>query len=420
MTAGTLAQALEQHKVDFSQLYRDYKPMLKLVEQLIGVVPNCDPYLEIWPTGFRTYNMLVPNLLNLPKALVGQGAPKDLVGLGMYASSRSAGCMYCSAHTCAYAIRRGISQESLTEAQTPAERAVADAADALGKIPSRLTPEHVQNLHQHLSVADAEWVALGIGLMGFLNKFMDAMGIELEAEVISSVEELIAPTGWKRGKHQWKDNYDLEGLDKDIPVDGFRRYLKVLRHGPAAARLEGRWTKGMSRQLGSALVSLEEEVGYAFPILGHISHKRVVRALATVLRDNLDAETTTVGLDTKVMVAAVFAQIAQSEMLTAESVYLASLVEPNVDIDTMVQVGKFALDPPETATVPAWLSGTQSAALILAKASSTSPSDVNEITISTVAERLRPEQTVEILTWMSVLQMFNRLYSYYNARLSIA
>ena len=50
---------LRDQTVDMAQLHKDYKPMLRLVREIIGVVPNCDPYLEIWPAGFRTYNLLV-------------------------------------------------------------------------------------------------------------------------------------------------------------------------------------------------------------------------------------------------------------------------------------------------------------------------------------------------------------------------
>jgi hypothetical protein len=78
-----------------------------LVKVLIGVVPNCDRYLEIWRPGLRTYNLMVPAFVNLPLLLFGRGAPKDVVGLGLYASSRAARCAYCSAHTCSFALRRG-------------------------------------------------------------------------------------------------------------------------------------------------------------------------------------------------------------------------------------------------------------------------------------------------------------------------
>ena len=57
-----LAEQLEPSAVDIESLKANYGPMLKLVKELIGVVPNADAFLAIWPTGFRTYNLLVPNL----------------------------------------------------------------------------------------------------------------------------------------------------------------------------------------------------------------------------------------------------------------------------------------------------------------------------------------------------------------------
>ena len=419
MTSATLAQELESAKVGMPELYRDYAPVLHMVEELIGVVPNCDPFLEIWPTGFKTYNVLVPEMLNLPASLVGQGAPKDLVGLAMYTASRAAGCMYCSAHTCAFALRRGADATTIAGDHTPVEAAVAAVAESLGRVPSRLTSDQVSELHKHLSAEDAEWVVLSIGLMGFLNKFMDAMGIELEGEAIAGVQDIIGPTGWTAGKHLWDDSFDADDYSSDNETDSILRYLRVLRHAPGVLRLSSRWTKGVSGRIGSALMMLEDEVGYGFPILASVKHKRAVKAIATVLRDNLDSETTAVGLDTKCLVAMVFAKVAENEMLVAEAVQLTSLLAPNIDPATLVEVGEFAVAAPDEAELPAGLNGTQSAAVILAKAASTSPSEVNEITIGTMAQRLDPAQIVEVVVWLSVLQMLNRIYSYFDARLGL-
>ncbi len=87
-----LVDLLEEHAVHFETLDKKYGALLELVRTLIGVVPNCDPYLEIWPTAFRSYNVMVPNLLNLPLLIWGLGAPRDAIGLAMYVASRSAGC----------------------------------------------------------------------------------------------------------------------------------------------------------------------------------------------------------------------------------------------------------------------------------------------------------------------------------------
>ncbi|MEL6984135.1 MAG: hypothetical protein AAFO29_17045, partial [Actinomycetota bacterium] len=184
----TLAESIADHRVSFDELHRRYHPVLQMVETLIGVVPNCDPYLEIWEPGFRTYNLVVPNFLNLPAALAGAGVPKDLVGLGMYASSRAAGCAYCSAHTCSFALRRGSSEAAVTgESRTPVEEAAVAVAEALSTVPHSYTAELGEELERHLSADQAEWVVMGVAMMGFLNTSMDALGGALEPEAIDDV-----------------------------------------------------------------------------------------------------------------------------------------------------------------------------------------------------------------------------------------
>jgi len=77
-----LVSLLQQDAVPMETLHKRYGSLLELVRVLIGVVPNCDKYLEIWPPAFRTYNLIVPNFLNLPFSLFGIGsAPKEMVGL---------------------------------------------------------------------------------------------------------------------------------------------------------------------------------------------------------------------------------------------------------------------------------------------------------------------------------------------------
>src|SRR5262249_24860589 len=133
-----LLPLLKPAAVPLSTLHSRYGSLLELVRILIGVVPSCDPYLEIWPAAFRTYNVMVPNFLTLPFLVWGLGVRKDIVGLGMYAASREAGCAYCSAHTCSFAVRRGTlidkvagALDGATSSYSAEERAVIDVARAL-------------------------------------------------------------------------------------------------------------------------------------------------------------------------------------------------------------------------------------------------------------------------------------------------
>jgi alkylhydroperoxidase family enzyme len=461
MTANTLAQEIESATVGFAELEKDYRPMLKLVEQLIGVVPNCDPLLEIWPVGFRTYNLLVANLLNLPTALFGSGGPKDLVGLAMYASSRAAECMYCSAHTCSFAIRRGVSPDAIVGHYSEVEAAVAAVAEGMGRVPADLTSDQVAELRRHLGPDEVEWVVHGAALMGFLNKFMDTMGVELEASAINDVKDLITATGWSTGRHAWTaegvdDFFDDEPegrplvpnngsllADPDrthggghngngshngnghlgyeqIPRDGLGTYMRVIRQTPGALRRDRRWTKGMSARSGEALLTLEDDLGYAYNTLASLNHKRVVRAIATVIRDNMDPEQSTLGIGPKCLIALVYARVVGNEVLTAEAVQMAERLAPEIGHRKLSAIGRFAEADMTVASIPPGLSSVETAVVMLAKAAAPSPSEVNQITISVASEALSPEQIIEAVVWLSVQQLLHRLYVFYDADSELA
>src|ERR1700681_4896116 len=127
----TLARSLQPSAVNLSQLGREYRPLLQLVRLVIGIVPNCDSLLAIWPPGFRSYNLLVPNLLNLPFSIWGWGPPVVPLGLALYTASWTARCSYCTAHTCSFTLRRGGPPEMLRGSRSPAESAAVAAGEAL-------------------------------------------------------------------------------------------------------------------------------------------------------------------------------------------------------------------------------------------------------------------------------------------------
>jgi alkylhydroperoxidase family enzyme len=434
----TLADALRPAWISLEQLDDDYRPVLKMVRELIGVIPNCNPILEIWPTGFRTFNLLVPNLLNLPAALLGQGAPKDLVGIAMYASSNAAGCPYCTAHHCSFAIRRGADPESVLGDRSEVEAAVADLAESMALVPYKVDPAQIAAVERHLSEEDVEWIALAVSLGGFLNKFMDAMGIPLEDEAVSDVQALLRPTGWKPGKHLWSSEV-VDGQDEDegqplsfdtpewaetdtsddIPVDGLGTYLRVFRQAPGAVRLEKGWTRGVSGRIGPALLMLEDEVGYGFPMLGMIRSQKVIKAIATGLRDNLDADQSVIGIRTKLLAGLVYSSAVGAERLTNELMMLVDILAPGTDPRLLAEIKQFGAAGFDSADVPHGLDSKEAATVLLTRAASPSPAEVSEITIATVHPTLEPAEIVELVSWLALLQMMARLRSFLEAKYPI-
>jgi alkylhydroperoxidase family enzyme len=383
-----LTSLLKSDAVPFATLHARYGGLLELVRTLIGVVPNCDPYLEIWPPAFRTYNVMVPNFLNLPLLIWGLSAPRDVVGLAMYASSRAAGCAYCSAHTCTFALRRGAPAGKVARATgddltsyTRAERAAVAMARALSSVPASFTAAHREELSASFSRADAEWIFLAVAMMGFLNKFMDALGVELEGATVEEVHDVIAPSGWSSGKHG-NGGADPSGGAPPRP-DGIATQLGILRHAPGALSLDSKWTAGVPARWPRVGNFLRERTGHDFPVLARLTHGRAIRALATMLRDNLDSKTSVIGVARKLDAGAIYARAVGNGAVEAQLRKLGA-----AERDARVEALAHAIAP--------------------------SPAVVDEGVVN-VCRDLPPAAIVEVVTFVSVVQLWHRVETFYAA-----
>jgi alkylhydroperoxidase family enzyme len=418
----TLAETLKPAAVDWNTLHREYNPLLGLVRELIGIIPNCDPTLEIWQPGFRTYNLLVPNMFNLPQTLFGSKSFKASMGLAMYASSKAA-CAYCTAHTCSFALRRGARSEAIAGNRTEKEQAVITLGEHLAHIPSSLTLADIENVRKHFSPAETEWLVFSISMMGFLNKFMNAVGVELEQEAINETAELLSQTGWTPGIHSG-NNYHVEKSHAP-QQDNILTYLRVIRHAPGAVRWEKKWTRGVPSDYRAASEYLKQHTDYTFPILKPIKEERVIRVLTTVLRDNLNKETSVAGLKMKMYAGNIFAAVVGNEKLKSEIKNLSSQLAPEPDESKQRSIEKISqieipFDAATCTTVIASiqqqlsLTEKEAATILLAIAASHSPAQMNDAVIESVTKHLDPAAIVEIVVWLSVLQLLNRLSSYYS------
>jgi alkylhydroperoxidase family enzyme len=383
-TEDTLSAMLQAEAVPMAVLHARYGSLLELVRKLLGVVPNCDPYLEIWPPAFRTYNVMVPNLLNLPFMTWGLGAPRSTVGLAMYVSSRTAGCAYCSAHSCSFALRRGATLEEVTSALdaertlTAADRAAVRVARALAVVPASVDDEARADLRRQFSEKDAEWVVLAIAMMGFLNKAMDALGVPLEEPVASEVNGVIGPSGWKPGQHM-----RTTVLDGDPPgADSLLTRLSVVRYAPQAIKLDKAWTQGVPDRWPAVGEFLRRTTGYSFPVLSHLRHSRAIRAIATMIKENLSESESVIGLDNKLAAGLIYAHTIGNLSLAQELCTLGARELPD--------------SPTQT----------------LARAISSSPAAMDQSVLES-SRAISPAGIVELVTFVSVLQMLHRLSSFY-------
>ena len=135
-------------------------------------------------------------------------ALKRLIG---FISSNAAGCNYCQAHTIRAAERYDATKDQLFNIwnyQThpsfnEAERAALDFALASSVIPNAVNDEIATRLRNFWNEGEIVEMLGVIALFGFLNRWNDSMGTEMEKGAIESGEQLLAQQGWTVGKHAY-------------------------------------------------------------------------------------------------------------------------------------------------------------------------------------------------------------------------
>src|SRR4030042_2744962 len=128
-----------------------------------------------------------------------------------YISSLSAGCRYCQAHSIRAAERYGASQLQLDNiwdykvhsSFSEAERAALDFAMVCSVIPNGVTDEVGDNLRNYWDEGEIVEMLGVISLFGFLNRWNDSMGTEIEEGALDSGGGVLKERGWDSGKHRY-------------------------------------------------------------------------------------------------------------------------------------------------------------------------------------------------------------------------
>lgn len=154
---------------------------------------------------------------------------------------------------------------------------------------------------------------------------------------------------------------------------------------------------------------LAERTGHDFPVLARHHHSRAIQSVASTLRENLDPTTTGLGLDLKVLSGLIFAELVGDDVLKQDVRALAP--KNGVSEERMAAALRFATD---ASAASLFDDDKTRAVLVVAKAASPSPVEVDADVVATCKEAgLSAADIVELVTWISVLQMLHRLSSFY-------
>jgi uncharacterized peroxidase-related enzyme len=186
---------------------KDLQELIKFYNETLGFCPNSIKTMHHRPR--IAYAFIEMNKAVMENKGRVTSALKRLMA---YISSNAAGCRYCQAHAIRAAERYGTDQEQLENiwdykshpAFSNAERAALDFALASSVIPNGVNLEISENLRKHWDDGEVVEMLGVMALFGYLNRWNDSMGTEMETGAIESGEKYLSKKGWTVGKHQYE------------------------------------------------------------------------------------------------------------------------------------------------------------------------------------------------------------------------
>ena len=185
---------------------QEAKEMAKFYQETLGFTPNSLFTMMHRPRiahAFLELNQAVmENKGRVTSAL------KRLIG---YMASMTSGCRYCEAHTIRAAVRYGSEEDKLQNiweyktypAFTEAERVCFDFAIAAASIPNAVDDELADRMREHWDEGEIVEILGVVALFGYLNRWNDSMGTQLEDPAADDGTQYLGKKGWSRGKHKY-------------------------------------------------------------------------------------------------------------------------------------------------------------------------------------------------------------------------
>lgn len=185
---------------------KDFQDLIQFFNETLGFCPNSVKTMYHRPS--IAYAFIELNKAVMENKGKVTSALKRLIG---YISSNVAGCRYCQAHTIRAADRYGAEAEKLNNiwefrthhAFSESERSALEFAFSSSTIPNSVDDHIAENLRLHWNEGEIVEILGVIALFGYLNRWNDSMGTELEKEAIESGDKYLKQKGWTAGKHKY-------------------------------------------------------------------------------------------------------------------------------------------------------------------------------------------------------------------------
>jgi uncharacterized peroxidase-related enzyme len=178
--------------------FPEFEELFNLVESFMGYLPNAYLLMADKPDLMHAFAKMSASVF---KDDILDIQSKQLIAL---ASSLSAGCKYCQSHTSHGAERAGVPNEKIANILNyktsshyePSEVALLDLAFASGEVPNKANKAHFDQLKEFYSKEQILEVVAVISFFGFLNRWNDTFGTEIEAVPANYLQNELKPANW--------------------------------------------------------------------------------------------------------------------------------------------------------------------------------------------------------------------------------
>ncbi|RZN83845.1 MAG: carboxymuconolactone decarboxylase family protein [Winogradskyella sp.] len=180
------------------------KELAEFFNETLGFCPNSVLTMQRRPAISKAF-------INLNKAVMANegrvtSALKRMIA---WVSSNSTGCRYCQAHAIRAAERYGAEQEQLDNiweyrthpAFSEAERAALDFSLQASMVPNAVDADIKERLYKHWDEGEIVEMLGVISLFGYLNRWNDSMGTNIEEGAVESGNQYLGKHGFEVGKH---------------------------------------------------------------------------------------------------------------------------------------------------------------------------------------------------------------------------
>ena len=180
------------------------KELAEFFNETLGFCPNSVLTMQRRPAISKAF-------INLNKAVMANegrvnSALKRMIA---WVSSNSTGCRYCQAHAIRAAERYGAEQEQLDNiweyrthpAFSEAERAALDFSLQASMVPNAVDAKIKERLYKHWDEGEIVEMLGVISLFGYLNRWNDSMGTNIEEGAVDSGNQYLCKYGFEVGKH---------------------------------------------------------------------------------------------------------------------------------------------------------------------------------------------------------------------------